>query len=70
MRAVRSEPGPQQKNMRDQFGPASISLKTVLRTKLPLKQQSYSSPCSIFSWQLMQFFAQGTASSRFVCISS
>ena len=30
----------------------------------------YSNPCSIFSWQLMQCFAQGTASSRFCCISS
>lgn len=30
----------------------------------------YSSPCSIFSWQVMQCLAQGTASSRFCCSSS
>ena len=31
---------------------------------------SYNCPCSIFSWQEMQCLAQGTASSRFCCISS
>jgi hypothetical protein len=29
-----------------------------------------SNPCSIFSWQAMQCFAHGTASSRFCCNSS
>ena len=31
---------------------------------------AYSRPCSIFSWQVMQCFAQGTASRRFCCNSS
>jgi hypothetical protein len=30
----------------------------------------WSSPCSIFSWQAIQCFAHGTASSRFCCSSS
>ncbi len=29
--------------------------------------RAYNKPCSIFSWQAMQCFAHGTASSRFCC---
>src|SRR5262249_19052167 len=43
--------------------------KLIVRVR-KLEQCLYSWPFSAFSWQLMQCFAHGTASSRFCCISS
>jgi hypothetical protein len=46
----------------------STSIKYSIGNRI--KVGSYNCPCSIFSWQEMQCLAQGTASSRFCCISS
>ncbi len=45
--------------------PQSRTAVTKLRRRAP-----YSCPCSVFSWQVMQYRVHGTASNRFCCSSS